>query len=196
MRLPHDPPKISACFDDPNLVSRAGLVPVMSLAERAGLAALAREHVRIAGPCGVNAEAKIGQRGRIGCRVAASFSSRHSAPPEDRFGGWRAGRAPAVRPGGSSGRGRSPSWGRTGVSVRLALGNGGCVRRLIELDTALAIPASPERHERRTWRGPARAAFPGAGAAQRDDAARSSARARASIASRTVSSACQTVHEA
>jgi hypothetical protein len=52
MRLPHDPPKISACFDDPNLVSRAGLVPVMSLAERARLAALAREHVRIAGPCG------------------------------------------------------------------------------------------------------------------------------------------------
>ena len=27
MRLSHDPPKISACFDDPNLVSRAGLVP-------------------------------------------------------------------------------------------------------------------------------------------------------------------------
>jgi hypothetical protein len=39
-------------------------------------------------------------------------------------------------------------------------------------------------------------ALPGAGAAQRDAAARSSARARASIASRTVSSACQTVHEA
>jgi hypothetical protein len=60
MRLSHDPPKISACFDDPNLVSRAGLVPVMGLAERAGLAALAREHVRVGGGCGVNAEAKIG----------------------------------------------------------------------------------------------------------------------------------------
>jgi len=60
MRLWHDPPKISACFDDPNLVSRAGLVPVMSLAERAGLAALAREHVRITDRCGVNAAAKIG----------------------------------------------------------------------------------------------------------------------------------------
>ena len=60
MRLSHDPPKISACFDDPNLVSRAGLVPVMSLAERAGLAALARGHVRITDRRGVNAAAKIG----------------------------------------------------------------------------------------------------------------------------------------
>ena len=46
MRLSHDPLKISASFDDPNLVSRAGLVPVMSLAERAGLAALARRMSR------------------------------------------------------------------------------------------------------------------------------------------------------
>jgi hypothetical protein len=38
MRLLHDPVKISVSFDDPNLVSRAGLVPVVSLAERAGLA--------------------------------------------------------------------------------------------------------------------------------------------------------------
>jgi hypothetical protein len=47
MRLLHDPPNFFACFDDPNLVSQAGLVPVVSLAERAGLLALAREHVRI-----------------------------------------------------------------------------------------------------------------------------------------------------
>ena len=60
MRLSHEPLKISACFDDPNLVSRAGLVPVMSLAERAGLAALARGHVRITDRRGVNAAAKIG----------------------------------------------------------------------------------------------------------------------------------------
>jgi len=44
----HDPAKISASFDDPNLVSRAGLVPVMALAERAGLHALVRRHVQIA----------------------------------------------------------------------------------------------------------------------------------------------------
>ena len=32
MRLLHDLAKIHASFDDPNLVSRAGLVPVMALA--------------------------------------------------------------------------------------------------------------------------------------------------------------------
>src|SRR5260370_2557907 len=60
MRLSHDPLKTSARFDDPNIVSRAGLVPVMSLAERAGFYALARRHVAVAGKCGGNAEAKIG----------------------------------------------------------------------------------------------------------------------------------------
>ena len=59
MRLLHSLSKIRATFDDPNLVSRAGLVPVMALAERAGLAALAGEHVRIARRCGVNAAVKV-----------------------------------------------------------------------------------------------------------------------------------------
>ena len=35
MRLLHSLAKIQATFDDPNLVSRAGLVPVMALAQRA-----------------------------------------------------------------------------------------------------------------------------------------------------------------
>ena len=60
MRLSHDPLKTSARFDDPNLVSRAGLVPVMGLAERAGLFALARGHVTVTGPCAANAGLKIG----------------------------------------------------------------------------------------------------------------------------------------
>jgi hypothetical protein len=60
MRLLHDPLKISASFDDPNLVSRAGLVPVMSLAERAGLHGLVRRHVQIAARTGVNADLKVG----------------------------------------------------------------------------------------------------------------------------------------
>ena len=60
MRLSHDPVKISVSFDDPNLVSRAGLVPVVSLAERAGLHALVRQHVQIAAPAGLNAEVKVG----------------------------------------------------------------------------------------------------------------------------------------
>ena len=52
MRLLHELAKIHASFDDPNLVSRAGLVPVMALAQRAGLADLAGEHVRIGGGAG------------------------------------------------------------------------------------------------------------------------------------------------
>jgi hypothetical protein len=57
--LLHDLAKIHASFDDPHLVSRAGLVPVMALAQRAGLAALVGEHVRIGHRCGVNAELKV-----------------------------------------------------------------------------------------------------------------------------------------
>ena len=59
MRLLHDLAKIHASFDDPNLVSRAGLVPVMALAQRAGLGGLAGEHVRIGHACGVNAAVKV-----------------------------------------------------------------------------------------------------------------------------------------
>ena len=52
MRLLHDLAKIHATFDDPNLVSHAGLVPVMALAERAAWRDLAGEHVRIASRAG------------------------------------------------------------------------------------------------------------------------------------------------
>ncbi|HXS62716.1 MAG TPA: hypothetical protein VN767_07560 [Streptosporangiaceae bacterium] len=62
MRLSHDPLKISASFDEANLVSRAGLVPVMGLAERAGLAALARRHVTI----GASAAVRAGSDERLG----------------------------------------------------------------------------------------------------------------------------------
>jgi hypothetical protein len=55
----HSLAKIQATFDDPNLVSRAGLVPVMALAQRAGLAGLVAEHVRIGRRCGVNADLKV-----------------------------------------------------------------------------------------------------------------------------------------
>jgi hypothetical protein len=61
MRLSQgDPLRISARFDDPNLVSRAGLVPVMGLAEQAGRVRTGPRDVRVAGPCGANAGAKIG----------------------------------------------------------------------------------------------------------------------------------------
>ncbi|OLT14911.1 IS1380 family transposase [Serinicoccus sp. CUA-874] len=57
MRVCHS---ISAVFDDPNLIGTAGLVPVMALAEQAGLADLVAEHVTVAGSAGANAELKIG----------------------------------------------------------------------------------------------------------------------------------------
>jgi hypothetical protein len=55
----HSLAKTHASFDDPDLVSHAGLVPVMALAERAGLGELAAEHVRPGGDCGVNAHLKV-----------------------------------------------------------------------------------------------------------------------------------------
>jgi len=93
MRLLHGLASTHASFDDPNLVSRAGLVPVMALAQRAGLAGLVEAHVRPGGPCGVNAQLKIP------CLVAGMAAGadsiddmdllRHGALP-DLFGGIRA----------------------------------------------------------------------------------------------------------
>jgi len=59
VRLLHSLAKTHASFDDPNLVSHAGLVPVMALAGRAGLPDLVAEHVRPGGECGVNAHLKV-----------------------------------------------------------------------------------------------------------------------------------------
>jgi hypothetical protein len=50
---------VSAVFDDPNLVSVAGLAPVLALAERAGLHQLVGEHLTVAGSAGANATVKI-----------------------------------------------------------------------------------------------------------------------------------------
>jgi len=56
MRVSHD---FSGKFDDPNLVSCAGLAPVLQLAERAGLRDLVGEHVRIDKAGGANARLKV-----------------------------------------------------------------------------------------------------------------------------------------
>jgi hypothetical protein len=93
VRLLHDLAKTHASFDDPHLVSRAGLVPVMALAQRAGLGSLVAADVRAAGRCGVNAQLKVG------CLVAGMVAGadsiddmgllRHGAMPV-LFGGVRA----------------------------------------------------------------------------------------------------------
>lgn len=59
MRSSHTAAATSVRFDDPNLVSCAGLLPVMRLAGRVGLGELADRHVRLGGPTGANAGSKV-----------------------------------------------------------------------------------------------------------------------------------------
>jgi hypothetical protein len=55
----HAPSALSASFDDPNLVSCAGLVPVLEFAQRCGLADLVGQRVTVAGTAGAYAPVKI-----------------------------------------------------------------------------------------------------------------------------------------
>jgi hypothetical protein len=93
VQLLHALAKTRASFDDPHLVSHAGLVPVMALAQRAGLGELVAGHVRPAGECGVNAHLKVPA---LVAGMAAGADSiddmdvlRHGAMPA-LFGGVRA----------------------------------------------------------------------------------------------------------
>jgi Transposase DDE domain group 1 len=93
VRLLHMLAKTRASFDDPNLVSHAGLVPLAALAERAGLHDLAGAHVRPGGDQGANAGLKVAC---LAAGMAAGADSiddmdllRHGAM-ETLFGGVRA----------------------------------------------------------------------------------------------------------
>jgi hypothetical protein len=57
--LLHTLARTRVSFDDPNLISHAGLVPLAALAERAGLHDVAAAHVRPGGDCGANAGLKV-----------------------------------------------------------------------------------------------------------------------------------------
>lgn len=59
MQLCHTPRTTSAVFDDPNLGSSAGLVPVVALAGRAGLQDLADQHLSVPTDKGANAGLKV-----------------------------------------------------------------------------------------------------------------------------------------
>ena len=59
MRLLHGPGGIAATFDDHNVVSRAGLVPVMRLAQVAGLWGLVAAKLRVPTDKGANAAGKV-----------------------------------------------------------------------------------------------------------------------------------------
>jgi hypothetical protein len=68
MQLSHVAPVRRAVFDDRNLVSAAGLVPVPGLAHRAGLGELAGEHLTVAGGPGHAAGLKVEANGdEVGC---------------------------------------------------------------------------------------------------------------------------------
>ncbi|MEU2007137.1 IS1380 family transposase [Rhodococcus sp. NPDC019627] len=60
MQLSHTRPVAAARFDDPNLVSTAGLVPVMALAQASGLLTLADQHLSVPTDKGAHAGRKIG----------------------------------------------------------------------------------------------------------------------------------------
>ena len=56
MRVCHG---FDAVFDDPNLVSCAGLAPVLQLAQRSGLHELVGRHLHLTRPGGSNAQLKV-----------------------------------------------------------------------------------------------------------------------------------------
>jgi hypothetical protein len=59
MQLSHTPPARCAVFDHPNLVSSPGLVPLLALAESAGLRNLTQQHLTVPGDKGANAGLKV-----------------------------------------------------------------------------------------------------------------------------------------
>ncbi len=59
MRVSHAAAALSAVFDDPNLVSCAGLAPALALARRCGLQEMAEQAVRLGVPGGAGAGVKV-----------------------------------------------------------------------------------------------------------------------------------------
>jgi hypothetical protein len=59
MQLSHSLVRTSVVFDEPNLVSSAGLVPALGLAESSGLRDLAEEHLSVPTDKGANAGLKV-----------------------------------------------------------------------------------------------------------------------------------------
>ncbi|MET4783752.1 IS1380 family transposase [Glaciihabitans sp. UYNi722] len=72
MQVSHMARAVSGSFDDPNLVSVAGLVPVMKLAEKAGLRALAQRWLSVPTDKGANAGLKVASL--VGGMVAGADS--------------------------------------------------------------------------------------------------------------------------
>jgi len=72
MQLSHTRPVVTATFDEPNLVSAAGLVPILALAAKAGLHDLADTWLSVPTDKGANAGAKVASL--VGGMVAGADS--------------------------------------------------------------------------------------------------------------------------
>ena len=59
MQLSHTRPVTSTAFDDPNLVAAAGLVPLIKLAQTAGLTKLAQDWLTVRTDKGANAGVRV-----------------------------------------------------------------------------------------------------------------------------------------
>src|SRR5258708_37884481 len=94
MRVSDTRPVVAARFDEPNLVSAAGLVPVMRLARAAGLDTLAGELLSVATDKGANAG---GEAAPVGARLAAGGRTRGRTAPA-RAVGERPGVPAAIAP--------------------------------------------------------------------------------------------------
>ncbi len=83
MRLSHTRSVVAATFDEPNLVSAAGLVPVMRLARSAGLDTLAGELLTVPTDKGANPGGKVSAlvAGMVaGCGVDSCEMARPGSP--------------------------------------------------------------------------------------------------------------------
>ncbi|GLY82285.1 hypothetical protein Airi02_002170 [Actinoallomurus iriomotensis] len=96
MQSSHAASAVAAVFDEPNLIADAGLVPVVRLAERAGLPGLTEDALRITGvgnSAGANPSAKVMSLVAAMCAGADSIDDadllRHGAMPVA-FAGVRA----------------------------------------------------------------------------------------------------------
>ena len=119
MQFKHAPAAVSVSFDDPNLVSAAGLVPVMRLAEQAGLRELANTWLSVPSDKGANAGLKVTSLvgGMVGAARCGERNGGGTCRGDDRVCrtrgagalsplGHRARRPPMLVAGSRDGRGR------------------------------------------------------------------------------------------
>jgi hypothetical protein len=85
VQLSHVAPVRTARFDEPSLVSAAGLVPAVALAQRAGLSELADRHLTV--PCGAgSAASSVPSRGPRPANGVSPLAGCSASPLSGRAG--------------------------------------------------------------------------------------------------------------